>query len=314
MEKMFIILLFSLSFQALMAQDIVKSGARISIIGPATLTESGEYFLARDSSGPITVAANDIVVDLNNRVISGGFRGVEIDGVENITIQNGTIQNTGDSAIACQNSQNTTFKNLLIDEAGSSGILLISCTGIFLDNVQCQRTLNGATGVSAANIHQLFVQDSIFKDNALRGLAVNSGSQIMIMDSLFLSNALIGLNLVETQSSIIQSCIAENNANRGISIDNSFNIILKDNQSHNNVDDGIGISGSNFYLQNNITNNNGAFGINNSGTDNSFFNNKAQQNSLGNFSNVPIQAVFDMSLEAFTVNSESVFDNISVIP
>jgi hypothetical protein len=66
---------------------------------PFTITAPGNYFLATDlnvSTGTgITVNANQVVVDLNGRSLdsTGGSIGIAVNGHEEVTIQNGDIDN-----------------------------------------------------------------------------------------------------------------------------------------------------------------------------------------------------------------------------
>lgn len=296
------------------AQNIVFSGSRISILGPATITEPGEYILGRDINGLVIIEANNVVFDLNNHVISGTSRGIEAENVENVTIQNGSIKTMNDSAIAFENSQNIVLKNLFIDQPGSaSGIFISTCSRIQLDAIQVQRA--AVVGTFCLNVSEVVVSRSIFKDNGGRGLLFNIADQVFIHNSIFLSNGGDGLDLVDTQSSIIQSCISQDNVDRGIDMTNCFNISLQENQAHNNITDGIRLlDTNNCCLQRNIANNNGQFGIHNqTGINNSFFTNKAQLNTMDNFFDVPLVAEFDLSMGDFIVSPTIVFSNVSII-
>lgn len=310
--KKILILIAAVGFQGwLQGQDIVASGERVSVVGPATLDESGQYFLARDIIGPVTIAADDIVLNLNGHVI-GGTTGIQSDGFDNIIIQNGVIQNTSSSGIDISNGQNIKLQDLLIDQAGSTGIVITTCTCVLFDSIKVQ---DGSNGAELTSIHQLVVNDSIFSGNSGQGLEIVNSDQAVIENSFFLENRFAGLTLMGTQSSVIQSCIAEKN-DRGFEHLGCFGIRLSNNQSHDNDLSGIilDIATNRCCLQNNITNNNVQNGIDNQGSNNAFFTNKAQQNGTSNFVNVPIFVIFDLSVGDFLLSPTTIFENVSVIP
>ena len=69
----------------------IPSGAGLSIVAPTTITVPGNYRLANDIVGTITIAADNVFLDLENKKITAGFNGIVVSGQTEITIKNGTI-------------------------------------------------------------------------------------------------------------------------------------------------------------------------------------------------------------------------------
>ncbi|MDZ4098877.1 MAG: WD40 repeat domain-containing protein, partial [Methylophilaceae bacterium] len=75
------------------ADELCSSCDATPITGPYTINNSGIYCLQADSTGPITITAQNVTLDLNNHTISGGTDGVVING-DNAWVKNGTVRDT----------------------------------------------------------------------------------------------------------------------------------------------------------------------------------------------------------------------------
>ena len=78
-----------------------------------TINVPGTYSLARNIQGQITIASDNVSIDLNNYTIQNGANGIVLSaGVKGIEIENGTISSvTGDGiqiGAGCQNFDSCT--------------------------------------------------------------------------------------------------------------------------------------------------------------------------------------------------------------
>lgn len=85
------------SLLALAGMPALADEGRIPIYKQTTITSSGTYLVTRDFSGtqPIVVQATDVVIDLGGHTVGGNaYPVIDIgDGVSNVTIRNGTLEN-----------------------------------------------------------------------------------------------------------------------------------------------------------------------------------------------------------------------------
>ncbi|HXW86412.1 MAG TPA: right-handed parallel beta-helix repeat-containing protein [Candidatus Bathyarchaeia archaeon] len=87
---------------------------------PATVTEPGTYTIeasvtAESPEPMITIEGSNITLDLEGRILNGNdtaSNGIKITNSFNVTIKNGSIQNTTESNITIENSDDTTVKNM----------------------------------------------------------------------------------------------------------------------------------------------------------------------------------------------------------
>ena len=158
-----------------------------------------------DSDGLI-VSASDIVIDLNGHTISGpdvnseektsSKVGIMVPNVNNIVIQEGTIQGF-QAGILMTGSQNVEIKGLVSKN---------NQIGMF------------GTGASIVNAHL-----SILMNNEI-GFAGHSTQQTTVENNILYQNALAGITLVNTDNGVVTLN----------SITESGNGIYVDNQSNNN--------------------------------------------------------------------------------
>jgi parallel beta-helix repeat protein len=158
-----------------------------------------------DSDGLI-VSASDIVIDLNGHTISGpdvnseektsSKVGIMVPNVNNIVIQEGTIQGF-QAGILMTGSQNVEIKGLVSKN---------NQIGAF------------STGASIVNAHL-----SILMNNEI-GFAGHSTQQTTVENNILYQNALAGITLVNTDNGVVTLN----------SITESGNGIYVDNQSNNN--------------------------------------------------------------------------------
>src|SRR5262245_20335808 len=79
--------------------SIYTSGDANTILAPATITSPGNYRLARDISGPIVIASDNVNIDLENHVLTGQPSGITASSQANITIKNGVITGASQAGV-----------------------------------------------------------------------------------------------------------------------------------------------------------------------------------------------------------------------
>ncbi|MGE0206556.1 MAG: hypothetical protein AB7R69_01780 [Candidatus Babeliales bacterium] len=117
------------------------------ISAPTTITQPGSYCLINDISGQITIAADNVLLDLAGR----------------------TIQNTP-TAIVVMNQANIIIKNGILSSNSTIGIDLIDSQTISIQEIDF---IDSSTGINASNVSCLNVYDCTFRSSG-RGLNFNN--------------------------------------------------------------------------------------------------------------------------------------------
>ena len=133
MKRSFLFLI--LVFTAQCFANPIPSSTALSIVEPTTITVPGNYRLANDISGTLTIAADDVCLNLENRKISGGVNNIEVTGHSNVSIKNGVI------------------------EGATRGILIDTCTDIEIHNVDF---IDNGTGLLIITTTCVTVDESTF--------------------------------------------------------------------------------------------------------------------------------------------------------
>jgi len=171
---------------------------------PYTITNAGSYVLTENltaTSGvtAITVATNDVTLDLNGFAIqgtAGSLHGVDVSGsMMNIVVANGFIRGLGQQGINAASASNVVVRGLEIARNGGDGARVgqgfLIVRSSFYDNGQdglsasagvgtideCNVRANGRYGINAGD-HTL-VSDSTCRENANTGVRVGLGSAVI---------------------------------------------------------------------------------------------------------------------------------------
>ncbi|MEM9819936.1 MAG: right-handed parallel beta-helix repeat-containing protein [Bacteroidota bacterium] len=286
--------------------------------GSVDISEPGHYFLrdtllvVNDQWGGIVINTDNVTIDLNGFAILAGTN-AQVDGINvlgnhnNITIENGTIAGFAGAGINGFNTNQSTFRNLIVRNNGFDGLvsnrncLIVNCTvlsngfdGLEVDEGSiirdCTAAFNGDNGIEAGGGSMVY--NCISYSNERDGIDVGDGSRVegcMVYD-----NAQLGLDV-----SISVLCLnntAYRNGWSGIDVRNggiTMNNVSNDNGvciangtcglgmngQGNDIDQGAGIRGAqNMSLINNQCSGN-YFGIVTTSSDNAIVNNNVQNNS-----------------------------------
>jgi hypothetical protein len=212
-QKIYIFYCLLLNSSLIFAEHEPTRACANDITTSCTITQSGNYRLANDITGPIVIAADNVYLSLENYAISSNNYGIIIENQENIQITNGIIQN---------NSQ--------------AGIFVVSCTHISLESIDF---LSNVTALFVQESVEIIIQESLFTKNtsdaiiflqstnnvtikkaqAIWNIISQSGACIycnqtnnITIDTLYANN-----NTANNDSTILRSAMAED-----ISIINSY--------------------------------------------------------------------------------------------
>lgn len=107
---------------------------------PFTITTPGKYCVQENLSGTITIAADDVFVDLN------GFK-----------ISNGPTNN-----IVADTQQNITIVNGIVGDAGLNGIFLLTCTTVIISDIKFE---DSDTGCELQEVQGFRVHNCTFENH-----------------------------------------------------------------------------------------------------------------------------------------------------
>lgn len=226
---------------------------------PLTINTSGVYCLAENVSTAapnrvITINADDVTIDLNGFVVSGGRNSIEIsNNHSNIMLMNGVIQNATPNnttnngrGIFANTTTTLVLKNLTVQD-NLVGAMFVDSEGIFIDN--CSIIGNDGAGVvfsnsRNANVSRLLVHDNVFTTSfdipnvgttASTACLLSTSSNCTFIESRFNNNQQdIGSNwpvvlLNQSSSCDFEQCSANDNTNNvanqgaiGFSLSSSF--------------------------------------------------------------------------------------------
>jgi len=128
------------------------------------------YILTSDVTGNIAVNTNNIVFDGNGHVISGGYIGIELSGVSNVTITNTTI--TGTSALPFMSTA-----GISVDDASSNIISGNNFVGnrVGINLAECPHNVivgNNFTGCSIALLLYDSASNTIYHNNFIKNAVI----------------------------------------------------------------------------------------------------------------------------------------------
>jgi FOG: WD40 repeat len=186
----------------------------ISISTPQTISTSGSYILCNNISGTITIAASDVVLDLNNYKISDGI--VVNGGLDQITMRNGVVEGTTNGILVNGGSRNITIENITVKNASlGSGIKFTNVTDATIDG--CTLTSN-STGLQFNNSHKISVNNTVANCNSHAGFDLISSTTNTFIDCKALStgqgntvqfnNEVAGFVSLNGYGNIFERCIA----------------------------------------------------------------------------------------------------------
>jgi hypothetical protein len=245
---------------------------------PYSISNSGSYYLASNvvgvaSSDGITIAANNVTLDLNGFAVTGvtnsGY-GINIAGIDtNVAVRNGNISGWGNGAIAVAGftSQNIAFDHLNIFEDTSQtavyaiNALVSDCTieggfnGIVAINSYVRNCLVSGSGNAGIYADYSSVKDCQIQNCSIYGIYINApGCQIVgnmlrgNNSSVSASGAAIYVN--DSHNRIENNQVTDSGwAGSGILVNSSVyvdNVVIKNTVSGNAFNNYVGGTGNDF--------------------------------------------------------------------
>jgi hypothetical protein len=230
-----------------------------------TISQPGTYCLAIDipTGGSITIASDNVVLDLNGHRINGtsGTSVISSSGThKNIVIKNGFIQGTIANGIALTTSSNVTIDDVMITGV-TSNALSISSTSNDITIARVVIDTAAINGISVNGSNNIFIHDvqvrQVTGANSngvvLTGCTNSTVQRVEIVGGTSLA---VGINIHSSVSTIIQDLQVSSFTTTGIGVainsssDTMVTNCIVDGGSSSGYD-GIVVSGS---LSNNLQN------------------------------------------------------------
>ncbi len=148
-----------------------------SVPSSQTISTAGNYCLAQNTTGTITITASDVMLDLNNYTLTGTV--VVNSNLNHIKIRNGVVNGSGNNGITI----NSGVTNLTIDEVTVKD----SAVGIQFNTVQestinrC-KLLSNECGIEFSSADYNVIQDTIAYSNTQRAFSLISSTGNCIAD------------------------------------------------------------------------------------------------------------------------------------
>ena len=209
--------------------DLLTACAATAIMSPTTITSSGIYCVANPITGEIAIQADDVVVDLNNYVVTGDVSIAA--GQTRITIKNGVIDNDnaqGNALIANAGATDISVQNVVAKNA-LVGINFDQVIGGLIEG--CTLTHN-TTGVQLMESHKIVFESCIADCNLNAGFDLLSSTTNCFIDCKALSTGqsnnqlagqICGFVSADGYGNIFERCIA--NSTQGLST-TGFNSLI----------------------------------------------------------------------------------------
>ncbi len=202
--------------------DCLGTGITVEDIGTTgfTITQPGRYYLADSvmydptaANAAITISADNVFLDLNNKSIEqvdtlSGVDGIEIlDNSTNITVANGTIR--------------TPFRHGIFI---GTGCIYITLKNIQIIDVQAQRGVfvqNNSRYIFMENVSVSNFNDSNNEGIFLDGTGANPITDVFIKDSVSLGNDNNGVYLNHCVRANLTNILSASNGQRGFFLQNT---------------------------------------------------------------------------------------------
>ena len=213
--------IISFSFSDIVAQATLCLPTNIT--SAQTISTSGTYRCCQNITGDITIAASDVVLDLNKYKITGGI--IVNNNLDQITLRNGVVENgsSGDGILVNSGATNITIENITVKNT-TRGIHFDTVFNGLIDQVTL---VENTTGLQLENSYNISVFDATAKSNLQAGYELLNSTTCCILDSKALSTGLnntelfgdesnvFGFVLNDSYGNIIERCIA--NATQNLS-------------------------------------------------------------------------------------------------
>jgi hypothetical protein len=261
------------------ADIIYISGSATSVItGPAMISTPGMYRFANDIVGTITIAANNVTLNLDGRNLTALGLGITITGQSDIIIKNGQIQSAANQGIIINQCASVTIQNIDFN-SNATGLLALTTTNLVVQ--ECIFRGHTSCGLVWQDINESLMQNALFTQNSCSVVSDITNCTNIIFNTVWANNNQCSitstytlLRFVGTIGAELSNCFVNSNtciggSLSGYTIDSSSAFILNDCVSNNNQATGDSavvhaflLSGSGIILNNcsAVQNNSSALG------------------------------------------------------
>ncbi|MGB8367314.1 MAG: right-handed parallel beta-helix repeat-containing protein, partial [Candidatus Babeliales bacterium] len=226
---------------------------------PYTIENPGVYCLAESvnfSTGTaIMVASDNVVFDLQEKKIdgsAGGSIGIAINsGLQNITIQNGTLCNMNDKGINADATNNIAFVSMsVLDSLVDMPSLIAPITCLQINNVNVLNVgIFKEFPISSVVDSVIDVPDCVL--SSITGININCTEKVTLENCQIINCLGDGFALQQSENVTVTSCQAIKNAGNGFVLDNVDTSCLKWCKANMNCYHGVcdsACNGDNLYL------------------------------------------------------------------
>ncbi len=216
----------------------VKAGGTVYVRADGTVEgtdkiqcDGNVYTFIDDIFDEIVVERSNIIVDGNGYALQGSGTGFQLDGVDNVTIQNVNIQGFATAININDSSYNVISGNTMQDCGGFMGSVILESPYSNYNNTFSRNTFSNNSG----------------------SCLVLWGFNDMISDNIITNNNANGINLERDYNTFSGNTIS-NNTGAGISVSGSSNLVFGNTLENNRY--GVWISApGNTVFQNNFIDN-----------------------------------------------------------
>jgi hypothetical protein len=221
--------------------DQVEPRAPISSL-PVTINKPGAYFLTGNLTGTsgdgITIASDNVMIDLRGFTLSGGPEGVDgiaVDGAHyNVVVENGTVTKWSGDGINFNNARNSQVRNVQVSGNGDTGISLGSfsqAAGCVADSndfgfdmhdgcglSRCVASSNFQSGILTGNY--CTVDHCVGGDNGAVGIDASLGNVVggnVISNCIAYVNGTVGIRA--GTGSQVHDCASNDNGGTGMLVE-----------------------------------------------------------------------------------------------
>lgn len=230
---------------------------------PYNITNSGSYYFTQNLTGDtnitngITIAANDVTLDMCGFVLTGtsnGFSGINVTGAQNrnITIKNGVVRGWGQAGLYLQNGMSCRLTGVTAIDNGSSPAYAAIYVGEDWDVDDCSASFNRNCGISIGNNSR--ARNCKARGNMTYGFMIGNGCRVENCTAY--ANHQDGFS--GGMMSMIMTCFANNNTNNGINV--GLYSMASGNIASYNGGDGI-CAGTGSRIEKNLSTQNNGRGI-----------------------------------------------------
>lgn len=181
----------------------------IPITTPTTITTQGIYCLNNNITGPIVVQANDVLVNLNNYVVTGNMSIAASQA--RVTIENGVVNNNGAQG------------NAILVNAGATDIMLAN---LYAKNAQ--------VGIHCSQVSNTFIRHCSLTQNTT-GIELDSSTEVTIDNCVAFANTHAGFDLVTSSSCVLLNSKADATGKGNNNVLNNTVVGFSASNGHSNI-------------------------------------------------------------------------------